>query len=133
MGSWGCPHEVNGICQKVNKLACDPGMKGCVLYGRFVFSNPAKTGRSNLTPETYRRERRAAQFVGIKAAQTGLFCNSRSVVLAPTDFRPGSIDQERAERVNLTLAATQRDADRSRSRLHALARSPFGSQKRPFH
>lgn len=42
MGSWGCPHEVNGICQKVNKLGCDPGMKGCVLYGRFVFSNPAK-------------------------------------------------------------------------------------------
>lgn len=30
------------VCQKVNKLPCDPGMKGCVLYGRFVFSNPAK-------------------------------------------------------------------------------------------
>jgi hypothetical protein len=26
----------------VNQIACDPGMKGCVLYGRFVFSNPAK-------------------------------------------------------------------------------------------
>ncbi len=42
MGSWGCPHEANGVCQKVNRLLCDPGMKGCVLYGRFLFSNPAK-------------------------------------------------------------------------------------------
>jgi hypothetical protein len=42
MSSWGCPHEMNGVCLKVNKLPCDPGMKGCVLYGRFVFSNPAK-------------------------------------------------------------------------------------------
>jgi hypothetical protein len=42
MSSWGCPHEANGICRKVNQLACDPGMRGCVLYGRFVFSNPAK-------------------------------------------------------------------------------------------
>ena len=42
MSSWGCPHEANGGCQKVNKLPCDPGMRGCVLHGRFVFSNPAK-------------------------------------------------------------------------------------------
>ncbi len=42
MGSWSCPHELNGVCLNVNKVPCDPGMKGCVLYGRFVFSNPAK-------------------------------------------------------------------------------------------
>lgn len=42
MSSWGCPHESNGVCLKVNRLPCDPGMKGCVLYGRFAFSNPAK-------------------------------------------------------------------------------------------
>jgi hypothetical protein len=42
MGSWGCPHEENGVCQKLNKLSCDPGMKGCVLHGRFLFSNAAK-------------------------------------------------------------------------------------------
>jgi hypothetical protein len=42
MGGWGCPHEYNGVCQKVNHLPCDPGMKGCVLYGRVVFSNQAK-------------------------------------------------------------------------------------------
>jgi hypothetical protein len=42
MGSWSCPHEVNGVCQKVNNLPCEPGMRGCVLCGRYVFSNPAK-------------------------------------------------------------------------------------------
>ncbi len=42
MASWGCPHELDGACLKVNQIACDPGMRGCVLYGRFVFSNPAK-------------------------------------------------------------------------------------------
>lgn len=42
MSSWGCPHEANGRCQKVKQLPCDPGMRGCVLHGRFVFSNPAK-------------------------------------------------------------------------------------------
>jgi hypothetical protein len=44
-GSWGCPHEARGFCTKVNKLPCDPGMKGCVLYGRFVFANEAKNVR----------------------------------------------------------------------------------------
>jgi len=41
-GSWGCPHEVKGACSKVKNRPCDPGMKGCVLYGRFVFSNSDK-------------------------------------------------------------------------------------------
>ena len=50
MGSWGCPHEVNGVCQRVSKLPCDPGMRGCVLYGRFVFSNPAKNRPASPEP-----------------------------------------------------------------------------------
>ncbi len=44
-GSWGCPHELNDLCIKVNNLQCDPGMKGCVLYGRFVFANDEKNER----------------------------------------------------------------------------------------
>lgn len=36
-GAWGCPHEQNDICTKVNNLPCDPGMKGCVLAGRYMF------------------------------------------------------------------------------------------------
>jgi len=44
-GSWGCPHELNDLCSKVNNLPCDPGMKGCVLYGRFVFAKDEKNER----------------------------------------------------------------------------------------
>ena len=40
--AWGCPHEVEGLCMKVKQLPCNPGMKGCVLYGRFAFSDPEK-------------------------------------------------------------------------------------------
>jgi len=42
MSGWGCPHEINGECQRLKGRPCDPGMRGCVLHGRFVFSNPAK-------------------------------------------------------------------------------------------
>jgi hypothetical protein len=42
MSGWGCPNELRGTCLRVNGRDCDPGMKGCVLHGRFVFSNPAK-------------------------------------------------------------------------------------------
>lgn len=42
MSGWGCPNELNGTCLRVNGRSCDPGMKGCVLRGRFVFSNPEK-------------------------------------------------------------------------------------------
>ena len=44
-GSWGCPHELNDLCSRVRNLPCDPGMKGCVLYGRFVFANDEKNER----------------------------------------------------------------------------------------
>ena len=42
MSSWGCPHEQNGKCARVNDLRCDPGMKGCVLFGRFVWADEGK-------------------------------------------------------------------------------------------
>lgn len=41
-GSWGCPHELNDLCTKAKNLPCDPGMKGCVLHGRFVFADDTK-------------------------------------------------------------------------------------------
>jgi len=40
--AWGCPHEVEGVCMRVKQKPCSPGMKGCVLYGRFAFSVPEK-------------------------------------------------------------------------------------------
>jgi len=39
MSSWGCPHDIKGVCQKVAQRPCDPGMKGCVLAGRYIFAN----------------------------------------------------------------------------------------------
>jgi len=44
-GGWGCPHEVSGACGKVNNLPCDPGMKGCELYGRYRFFDGSKNQR----------------------------------------------------------------------------------------
>jgi hypothetical protein len=44
-GGWGCPHEVDDRCTKVAGLPCDPGMKGCVLAGRYVFANEDKNAR----------------------------------------------------------------------------------------
>jgi hypothetical protein len=37
MGSFGCPHEVDGLCQRVNGAYCVPGMLGCILHGKVVF------------------------------------------------------------------------------------------------
>ena len=42
MGGWGCPHERDEKSAKVNNIPCDPGMKGCVVAGRFTFSKPEK-------------------------------------------------------------------------------------------
>jgi hypothetical protein len=42
MGGWGCPHEVDGKCQKVLNRPCEIGMKGCVLSGRFKFYDESK-------------------------------------------------------------------------------------------
>lgn len=44
-GGWGCPHEIDGHCGKVNRLPCDPGMKGCVLAGRYTFFSEDKNAR----------------------------------------------------------------------------------------
>jgi hypothetical protein len=43
-GSWGCPHEVDGLCQRVNGAICEPGMRGCVLDGKVTFPD----GRAHL-------------------------------------------------------------------------------------
>ena len=47
---WGCPNELNGTCKKVGGRPCDPGMKGCILFGRFRFSNEAKNKPEGLRP-----------------------------------------------------------------------------------
>ena len=44
-GGWSCPHELNGLCSKINNLPCTPGMKGCELAGRYVFFDASKNTR----------------------------------------------------------------------------------------
>lgn len=44
-GGWGCPHEVNDRCGKLGGVPCDPGMKGCVLAGRYRFLDDEKSAR----------------------------------------------------------------------------------------
>lgn len=65
MSGWGCPHEIEGRCMRVKGFACDPGMKGCVLSGRFRFSNetknrPAKAARTSTTIAQHGAQRHEA-------------------------------------------------------------------------
>ena len=52
MSNWGCPHDINGKCSRVNDIPCDLGMKGCVLFGRFRFADDSKNRpkKAGLTP-----------------------------------------------------------------------------------
>lgn len=38
MSSWSCPNDAEGTCQLVKGARCEPGMRGCVLHGRFRFA-----------------------------------------------------------------------------------------------
>ena len=38
MSSWSCPHDIDNVCQRVKGARCDPGMRGCILHGRFRFA-----------------------------------------------------------------------------------------------
>lgn len=37
-GGWSCPQCIDDKCL-ILKKDCDPGDKGCVLYGKALFSN----------------------------------------------------------------------------------------------
>ena len=36
--AWGCPHDLNGVCQRVQGAVCEPGMRGCVMEGKVRFA-----------------------------------------------------------------------------------------------
>ena len=42
MGGWGCPHEVDGKCQKVYGLRWDAPIEGGVVCSRFVWGDQRK-------------------------------------------------------------------------------------------
>jgi len=52
MSGWGCPHEVDGMCRRVEGKPCDPGMKGCVLSGHYTFSSEEKNTPSRRKLQT---------------------------------------------------------------------------------
>lgn len=56
MSSFACPHYVNELCVKLNK-PCDPGDKGCVLYGKFVFSNPSSPSNKAVERREKKKQR----------------------------------------------------------------------------
>lgn len=58
MSGWGCPHDDKGRCGLL-KVPCDPGLKGCVLYGKFVFSDPSTPGNEGVRRREERREKRS--------------------------------------------------------------------------
>jgi len=45
-GGWGCPQEIDNKCKRVKYRPCNPGMKGCILAGRFIFSDDSKNTES---------------------------------------------------------------------------------------
>jgi hypothetical protein len=40
MSGWTCSYQIGNICDLLNQ-PCDPGTKGCTLYGKAVFADPA--------------------------------------------------------------------------------------------
>ncbi|QID18342.1 hypothetical protein G3580_12260 [Nitrogeniibacter mangrovi] len=38
MSSWSCPHDLDGVCQRVRGAVCEPGMRGCELEGKVRFA-----------------------------------------------------------------------------------------------
>ncbi|HUW37158.1 MAG TPA: hypothetical protein VMV91_07470 [Rhodocyclaceae bacterium] len=67
-GSWSCPHEVDDHCTRVRNQRCDPGMKGCVLAGRYrFFDGGVKDGEKN----ERRLKKRLAEAGGVPVEAAG--------------------------------------------------------------
>ena len=60
MSGWGCPHNIREQCDRVPGKACDPGMKGCTMFGRFRFASPEKNISNRKNAQAKRRAARAA-------------------------------------------------------------------------
>ncbi|UFS61794.1 hypothetical protein LOH54_09000 [Sulfurimonas sp. HSL-3221] len=57
MGGWTCSHQRGELCDLLKK-ACDPGDKGCVLYGKAVFSNPENPSNAAVERREEMRKRK---------------------------------------------------------------------------
>jgi hypothetical protein len=58
---WGCQHLTKNKTEKewcrLLKHKCNPGCNGCVLYGRFIFSDPSTP--SNIAIEKRKTKNRS--------------------------------------------------------------------------
>jgi len=52
--AWTCSHQVGDQCDLIKK-PCDPGEKGCTLYGKALFSNSHSP--SNAAYERHEKKR----------------------------------------------------------------------------
>lgn len=57
MSGWGCPHEIDGLCERVRQAYCRPGMKGCVLAGKVEFRDGIPSPRWPTAEELAERAR----------------------------------------------------------------------------
>jgi hypothetical protein len=57
VSSWGCPHEVDGVCQRVRGALCDPGMLGCVVQGLVEVQGEPRGPRQPVRAKLGREER----------------------------------------------------------------------------
>jgi hypothetical protein len=49
-GGWGCPYHLTGKCRKLKMRECDPGIKGCVLHGKYNFPLNEKKNKKKKEP-----------------------------------------------------------------------------------
>lgn len=57
IGGWSCPHYTGEICPLIRK-DCDPGDKGCVLYGKVKFTDPTSPSNTAFDKRQNKKERR---------------------------------------------------------------------------
>ncbi len=57
MSGWGCSYQKGELCELLKK-PCDPGDKGCVLYGKAVFSSPSTPSNEALKRREELKEKR---------------------------------------------------------------------------
>lgn len=59
---WTCSYQINDRCDLLGK-PCDPGDKGCTLYGKALFSDPCNPSNAAFErrEETRRIKARCAQ------------------------------------------------------------------------
>jgi len=58
--AWTCSHQLDDECDLLKK-PCDPGEKGCVLYGKAVFSNPYNPSNAAVKRREEGRRRRTVR------------------------------------------------------------------------